>query len=163
MSAPTAPAFSLIDHYGKPVTEHSYRGRWQLVFFGFTHCKAVCPRALQKLSETLGDLAELAGRIAPLYVTVDPDRDTPEVMKEFLRAYPNFTGLTGNSEAIEDAKKAFRVFARRKADPDDPDGYSMPHTAITYLISPEGEYRDHFPDSLTRKELTSRLRSHLAE
>ncbi|MEV6338832.1 SCO family protein [Nocardia vinacea] len=71
--------------------------RWELLrgswFFGFTHCKAVCPRALQKLSETLGCLAELAGRIAPLYVTVDPDRDTPQVMKEFLRAYPNFIGL----------------------------------------------------------------------
>ncbi|HKS45839.1 MAG TPA: SCO family protein [Amycolatopsis sp.] len=162
MSAPTTPTFSLVDHHGRPVTERSYRGRWQLVFFGFTHCKAVCPRALQRLSATLDDLAGLAGVVSPLYVTVDPDRDTPEVMKEFLRSYPHFTGLTGSAEDIEEAKNAFRVFARRKEDPDDPDGYSMPHTAITYLISPEGDYRDHFPDSMRQEELTTRLRSHLA-
>lgn len=161
MSAPTTPTFSLVDHHGTPVTEQSYRGRWQLVFFGFTHCKAVCPRALKRLSATLDDLAGLADLVTPLYVTVDPDRDIPEVMAEFLRAYPRFTGLTGSADAIDDAKKNFRVFARRKEDPGDPGGYAMPHTAITYLISPGGEYAEHFPDGLPDAELTTRLRSHL--
>ena len=162
MSAPTTPTFSLVDHYGRPVTEHSYRGRWQLVFFGFTHCKGVCPRALGKLSEVLDNLDDLVEKVAPLYITVDPDRDTPQVMKNFLRDYPHFTGLTGSAETIEEAKAAFRVFAKRKVDPDDPDGYSMPHTAITYLVSPEGDYRDHFADVLPPEELTVRLRSHLS-
>ena len=161
MTAPTMPTYSLVDHHGRPVTERSYQGRWQLVFFGFTHCKAVCPRALQRLSATLGDLAELADEVSPLYITVDPDRDTPEVMREFLRAYPRFTGLTGSTEAIEEAKKTFRVFARRKEDPDDPDGYAMPHTAITYLIAPDGRYEAHFPDTMSQEELTTQLRSHL--
>ena len=161
MSAPVTPAFSLVDHDGQPVTERSYWGRWQLVFFGFTHCRATCPRALQRLSATLDDLGELAGKVSPLYVTVDPDRDTPEVMKEFLRAYPHFTGLTGPTEAVEEAKQSFRVFARRRADPDDPDGYAVPHTAITYLVSPEGEYTEHFPDAISGEELTARLRAYL--
>ncbi|XVQ07209.1 SCO family protein [Spirillospora sp. CA-255316] len=162
MNAPTTPTFALVDHHSKAVTEETYRGRWQLVFFGFTHCRAVCPRALQRLSATLDDLGELAGKVNPLYVTVDPDRDTPEVMKEFLRAYPRFTGLTGSVEAVEEAKKSFRVFARRRADPDDLDGYSMPHTAITYLISPEGQYTEHFSDAISGEDLAARLRVHLA-
>lgn len=161
MSAPTTPTYSLVDHHGRPVTERSYRGRWQLVFFGFTHCRAICPRALHRLSVTLADLAGLAGRVRPLYITVDPDRDTPDVMREFLRSYPAFTGLTGSTGAIEDAKREFRVFARRKEDPADPDGYAMPHTAITYLLSPEGEFAAHFPDALPQDELTAQLRTHL--
>jgi protein SCO1/2 len=159
MNAPTTPTFSLVDHHGRPVTERDYRGRWLLLFFGFTHCKAVCPRALERLSASLDDLGELTAQVNPLYVTVDPDRDTPEVMKDFLRAYPRFTGLTGTAEAIDEAKREFRVFARRQEDPDDPDGYAMPHTAITYLVSPKGDYAQHFSDAIPREELTSRLRS----
>ena len=163
MTAPTTPTFSLIDHHGTATTETSYRGRWQLVFFGFTHCRKVCPRALERLSTALDDLGAPAGKITPLYITVDPARDSPEVMKEFLRAYPRFTGLTGSENAIEDAKKSFRVFARRQDDPDDPDGYAVPHTAITYLIAPDGTYADHFPDAMPGEEVTARLRTRLAE
>lgn len=153
------PSFSLVDHHGAPVTEQTYRGRWLLVFFGFTHCKVVCPRALGKLSGVLDDLGDLADELHPLYVTVDPERDTPDALQEFLRPYPRYTGLTGSVDAVEQAKREFRVFARRKDDPDDPDGYSVPHTAITYLISPEGEYAAHFPDALGAAEVTARLRS----
>ncbi len=156
MSAPTTPTYALVDHHGNPVTSDSYRGQWQLVFFGFTHCRAVCPRALGRLSSVLSELAD--DRLRPLYITVDPDRDTPSVMRDFLLAYPAFTGLTGSPSAIEQAKREFRVFARRRDDPEDPDGYAMPHTAITYLLSPEGSYVTHFPDSLPQEELTAELR-----
>lgn len=156
------PSFSLVDHHGTPVTEQTFRGRWLLVFFGFTHCKVVCPRALRKLSVVLDALGDRADELCPLYITVDPDRDTPAALREFLRPYPRHTGLTGSADAIEQAKEEFRVFARRKADPDDPDGYAVPHTAITYLISPEGEYVAHFPDTLTSGEIIERLRPFLA-
>ncbi|MEU9336532.1 SCO family protein [Streptomyces sp. NPDC048290] len=156
------PPFALIHHHGTPVTERSYRGKWLLVFFGFTHCKMVCPRALSKLTLVLDELGELADEVCPLYVTVDPARDTPAALREFLEPYPRYTGLTGSVEAIEGTKREFRVFARRKDDPDDPDGYSVPHTAITYLLSPEGEYVAHFPDALTTEEVTARLQSLLA-
>jgi len=161
MTTPERPSFSLIDHHGTPVTQQIYRGRWLLVFFGFTHCKVVCPRALRTLSVVLDDLGDLADSLRPLYITVDPDRDTPAAMREFLRPYPRYIGLTGSTDAIERAKREFRVFARRKDDPDDPDGYSVPHTAITYLISPQGQYAAHFTDALTADEIVVRLRPHL--
>lgn len=156
------PSFSLVDHHGTPVTELKYRGRWVLVFFGFTNCKVVCPRALNKLSTVLDLLGDAADDLYPLYVTVDPHRDTPATMRAFLGAYPRFTGLTGSTDAIDQAKRAFRVFARRKDDPDDPDGYSVPHTAITYLISPEGAYAGHFPDVRTVAEIAAELKALLA-
>jgi protein SCO1/2 len=88
--------FELIDHDGNPVTNESYLGRHALVFFGFTNCKAVCPRALGQLSSVLDELGDRANGIVPLYVTVDPERDSPEVMKAFLTEnFPRFTGLTG--------------------------------------------------------------------
>ncbi|MFI9386462.1 SCO family protein [Kutzneria sp. NPDC052558] len=158
MSAPTTPDYSLTDHHGRPVSSSSYRGRWQLVFFGFTHCRSVCPRALGRLSSILTDLGDLASLIQPLYITVDPDRDTPPVMRDFLRAYPAFTGLTGSPAAIDQAKRHFRVFARRRPDLADPDGYAVPHTAITYLLSPDGHYVAHFPDSMPPEEVTAELR-----
>jgi protein SCO1/2 len=134
VNTPIEGAFTLVDHFGTEVTEVDYRGEWMLVFFGFTHCKGVCPRALARISGVLGDLGPLAEKVRPLYITVDPERDTPEVMRVFLEpAYPLFTGLTGTTAQVEAAKKAFRVFARRKADPADPGGYEVPRTAITYL------------------------------
>ena len=162
MTPPSTPTFTLIDHHGSPVSERTYRGSWMVVFFGFTHCKVVCPRALRRLSDVLDALGEAAGQVRALYITVDPERDTPPVMAEFLQGYPRFTGLTGPGGAVEDAKKAFRVFARRKADPADPDGYAVPHTAITYLISPDGAYADHFADAVPAADVTAGLRAHLS-
>src|SRR5580700_5801408 len=116
---PVAPSFTLVDHDGRPVTEADFRGRFLLVYFGFTHCRVVCPRALARLSDTLSVLGDVAGRIQPLYITVDPVRDTPAMMKTYLEPrYPRFTGLTGTHEQIDAAKCTFRVFAERAADPD---------------------------------------------
>ncbi|MFJ8819439.1 SCO family protein [Amycolatopsis thermoflava] len=137
------PTFSLVDHHGNPVTEASYRGRWTVVLFGFTHCRVVCPRALSRLSEALA-----SADVEALYITVDPDRDTPEVLRQFLETgYPRFTGLTGTAEQTDNARRAFGVFARRRPDPEDPDGYAVPHTAITYLLDPDGNYRTHWTDT----------------
>lgn len=155
--------FSLIDHHGAAITDETYRGNFVVLFFGFTHCKVVCPRALGKLTKVLDGLGSLATKITPLYVTVDPERDSPEVMRNFLaRNYPRFTGLTGSLEQIEEAKKAFRVFARRTPDPDDPQDYTMPHTAITYVLAPDGEYATHFTDAVDEIEMTARLRELIA-
>jgi protein SCO1/2 len=156
-------AFRLIDDHGVEVTDETYRGKFMLLFFGFTHCKVVCPRALARLTSVLDALGRLADRLQPLYVTVDPERDTPEVMRAFLeRSYPRFTGLTGSREQIEEAKKAFRVFARRAPDVDDPDGYAMPHTAITYVLDSSGRYATHFTDAVGQGEMTDRLRALLS-
>jgi len=155
-------AFELVDHDGRPVTDQTYRGRHALLFFGFTHCRVVCPRALYKLSAALDDLGPLAGRIRALYVSVDPERDTPEVMRDFLRTYPRFTGLTGTRAQVDCVKQAFRVFATRAADAQDPDGYAVPHTAISYLLDAEGRLVDHFADVLSAQDVSARIRAQLS-
>jgi protein SCO1/2 len=150
--------FSLIDDRGAGVTEFSLRGAFALVFFGFTHCRVVCPRALARLSSVLDRLGPLADEIRPLYITVDPDRDSPAVMRKFLAEQaPRFTGLTGSSEQIAAAKAAFRVFAERRSDSDDPDGYIVPHTAITYVLNPAGDCVAHFEDSIPEEDVLRRL------
>lgn len=150
--------FSLVDHHGRPVCEEDFRGRWMLVYFGFTHCKVVCPRSLAKLSSAIEIIGSAADRIAPLYITVDPSRDTPAVMKEWLgEKFPQFTGLTGTESQIAETKKAFRVFAEPKQDDEAPDGYVIPHTAISYLIDPAGKYRAHFLDSLNGETIAARI------
>jgi protein SCO1/2 len=150
--------FSLVDDHGHSVTEIDFRGAFALVFFGFTHCRVVCPRALARLSSLLDRLGPLGDRIQPLYITVDPERDSPDVMRRFLsERAPRFTGLTGSSEQIAAAKAAFRVFAERRADPDDPDGYAVPHTAITYILNPAGECVAHFADALPEEVVLRRL------
>ena len=153
-------SFRLIDHHSAPVTEESYRGRFVLIFFGFTHCQVVCPRALSRLLAVLERLGPPADHFHALYITVDPERDTPEVMRTFLeKAYPRFAGLTGSRAAIDVAKRAFRVFAERRPDPQEPDGYIVPHTAISYLLDPHGQYAAHFTDAVDESTMTDRLRA----
>lgn len=153
------PTFELTDHNGVRVTETEYRGSIVMIFFGFTHCGMVCPRALERLSGVLDNLGDRAKYIRPLYITVDPDRDTPEVMKKFLaERAPAFTGLTGNTDQIDAAKSAFRVFAQRKHVPDAPDGYEVPHTAITYFLGPDGAFLAHIGDSVPAETVTRRVR-----
>jgi len=132
------------------------------VYFGFTHCRVVCPRSLAKLSVVLNRLGDAAAAIKPLYITVDPARDTPEVMRGYLeRDSPRFTGLTGTDDEIEAAKRSFRVFAERKADAEDPDGYAVPHTAIAYLMGREGEYLAHFTDAVDEDAIVERIGTHI--
>ncbi|WP_166365638.1 SCO family protein [Pseudomonas akapageensis] len=150
--------FSLIDHHGQTVADTDYRGSFMLVYFGFTHCRVVCPRALSKLSTVLDQLGDRSRMLTPLYITVDPQRDTPEVMRTYLETnFPRFTGLSGTPQQVDGVKQSFRVFASRKADSNEPDGYTMPHTAIAYLIGPDGEYRAHFADNLEVETIVARL------
>lgn len=164
MTAPPIHAtYSLIDHDGNPVTERTYRGRWQLVQFGFTACRVVCPRALAKLTDALFALSALENvtgpaAVVPLYITVDPDRDSPAVMKSFLEtSYPRFTGLTGTTDQVNAAKDAFKIFTRRRDLPDRPDEYDVQHTAITYLIAPDGRPARHWPDTADAETITRDL------
>lgn len=162
MTAPITGTFELVDHDGKPVTERAYRGSWMLVLFGFTHCKVVCPRALARFSIVLDELGDLATRVQALYITVDPERDSPAMMRAFLHdRHPRFVGLTGSPEQIERAKESFLVFARRRPDPGDPDGYQVPHTAIAYLLDPQGRYAAHWTDARDRSAVLAEMRDRL--
>lgn len=159
MNVGVSSNFSLTNHLGQTVEDSDYRGSFMLVYFGFTHCRVVCPRALSKLSTVLDQLGEQSKLLEPLYITVDPQRDTPDVMRTYLEAnYPRFMGLTGTQQQVEAVKQSFRVFASRKTDSNEPDGYTMPHTAIAYLIGPNGEYRTHFADNLDVEVIVARLK-----
>lgn len=152
-------AFSLIDHNGCAVSERSFLGRPALLYFGFTHCRIVCPRALARLTAAL-DLARAApDDLQPLFVSIDPARDTPAVLKAWLEAqYPRFLGLTGPQERIEAIRAAYKVFASKKADPEDPDGYAMAHTAFCYLLDAHGHYLAHFTDTADEKRIAAGIR-----
>jgi len=162
MAVEIGGSFALVDHDGRAVTEQTFRGRFALFFFGFTHCRVVCPRALGRISRALELLGSLADEVQPLYVTVDPGRDSPQVMRAYLQVHPRFLGLTGDPAQIEAMKRAFRVFAERKEDPDAPDGYVVPHTAFTFLLDRDGRYRAHFIDAGEPEELAGRLRQAIA-
>ena len=137
--------FELIDHQGRKVTAKDYRGKWQLVFFGFTFCPDVCPTTLATVSQAMDMLGEEAERVTPLFITVDPDRDTPEIMAEYVSAFhPRMIGLTGSPEQIKSAAKAFRVYYAKAPQKDAPDGYLMGHSGFVYLMTPEGTYDDVF-------------------
>ncbi|MGU7785076.1 SCO family protein [Burkholderia sp. PU8-34] len=156
---PVGGNFDLIDHNGQCVSQSTYIGKFTLFFFGFTNCRVVCPRALTRISSALDSLGDLANSIQPLYVSVDPERDTPEVMKAFLAdRFPRFTGLTGDIEQVNAIKKAFRVYAQKAKAPDEPDGYTVPHTALTYLLDVNGDYLAHFPEAIEASELADRIR-----
>jgi len=153
--------FNLTDHHGRSVNAESFRGRFMLIFFGFTHCRIVCPRALTKISGALDALGEASVPICPLYITVDPERDTAEVMRKFLLSYPRIIGLTGSRAQIEEVKRNFRVFARRAANSLDDDNYNVPHTSITYLLDRDGKFVADFNDSIPLDEMVERLKIHL--
>jgi protein SCO1/2 len=167
-TAPTARhaiggSFSLIDHHGTAVTHDTYRGRLVLIFFGFTHCAVVCPRALRRIHDALDRLGGLASdKVVALYISVDPERDTPEVMKNYLAGFNQaIVGLTGSRDQVEDVLSKYKIFARRVADSSAPDGYVVPHTAISYLLDENGNYLDHLLDSIAAEALAQRLREHL--
>lgn len=154
-----SPGFDLLDHNGRQVSETTFLGQHALLFFGFTRCRVVCPRALAKLSAALDRLSPSADKIAVLYVTLDPDRDDPETMRKFLAPWPRILGLTGDAGRIDAARVRFRVFARREEQGGD--DHRIAHSAFTHLLDPAGRHVDHWGDHLSEDEVARRLAGHL--
>lgn len=150
--------FALIDGDGRPVTDASFRGRWTLVYFGYTHCPDVCPTALQSIANALDLLpADLARRVAVVFITVDPARDTPAVMKDYVAAFgPSFIGLSGTSAAIAQAEAAYQVYAARHEEPDG--GYSMDHSSVISLMDPQGRLAARFTHATEPAQIAAALR-----
>jgi protein SCO1/2 len=131
--------FQLIDSSGKTVTEADLKGKPFLVFFGFTHCPDVCPTTLFEVSEVLRTLGPKADGVRALFVTVDPERDTPQVMKDYLTSFdPHLIGLSGSQEAVDKMTKAYRVYSRKVPTKDG--DYTMDHTALVYLMDKQGQF-----------------------
>jgi protein SCO1/2 len=135
--------FTLTDQNGRTVTDQDLKGKPFLVFFGFTHCPDVCPTTLFEVSEILRTLGPDADRVGALFITVDPERDTPGVMKDYLSSFdPHLSGLTGDSAAIAAVAKAYRVYFKKV--PLEQGSYTMDHTAIVYLMDKNGRFVSPF-------------------
>ncbi|WP_419902714.1 SCO family protein [Kiloniella sp.] len=140
--------FNLVDHTGKDVSEKDFMGKYMLIYFGYTYCPDVCPTSLTLLSEALDIVEakdpELAKLVTPVFITVDPERDTVSAMNDYVENfYPTMVGLTGTTEQVSAAAKAYRVFFQ-KAETEEANEYLMDHSSITYLMGPDGQYSKHY-------------------
>jgi protein SCO1/2 len=152
--------FSLVDHDGKPVTDADFRGRHMLVYFGFTYCPDVCPTSLNRNLQALDLLDEAQARkVQPILISVDPERDTPAHLKEYVGQFsPDLRGLTGTPEQVAAAAKAYAVYYAKVPGDDDPASYLVDHTSITYLMGPDGVFVQHFRHDLPPEEMAEQLR-----
>lgn len=133
-------ALSLTDHNGKARTLADFQGKVVTVFFGFTHCPDVCPATLGEMALVMKELGADAGRLQVLFVTVDPERDTPEVLQRYVPAFhPGFLGLTGSADDIARTAREFKIFYQKQPLPGG--GYSMDHSAGTYILDGQGRLR----------------------
>ncbi len=139
--------FTLIDHHGKTVTNADFQGKLMLVYFGYTYCPDVCPTALTGIAEALDILAGGADEVTPVFITVDPERDSSEAMADYVGVfYPTMVGLSGSTDQVAAAARAFRVFYAKVQEKDGgPDDYVMDHSAYTYLMDRQGKFLVHFP------------------
>lgn len=151
--------FQLVDQDGRPLSDQDLKGHPFLVFFGFTHCPDVCPTTLFEVSEVLRALGPDADKVNALFVTVDPERDTPDKLKDYLASFdPHLRGLTGQSPAIEAIAKAYRVYVKKVPQEN---GYTMDHTAIVYLMDKEGRFVSPFNLKRTTDAAAADLRRYL--
>ncbi len=154
--------FTLTDHTGQRVTNEDFQGKWVLVFFGFTFCPDICPASLMTMGHMMEGLGDDAQMVQPLFITVDPERDTPEVMAKFVAAFhPSIIGLTGTPEEIKDAATSFGAYFAKVEDDEAPDGYLMEHMSFMYLVRPDGVFETVLLDSGNPETLTAQLRKFL--
>jgi protein SCO1 len=152
--------FKLVDQNAKPITDEDMKGHPFLVFFGFTHCPDVCPTTLFEVSEILRAAGPGAKDARALFITVDPERDTPQVLKDYLGSFdPRVIGVTGDSEAVAAVIKSYRVYAKKV--PTDGGGYTMDHTAIVYLMGKDGRFVAPFNMKRRPEEAAADLKRYL--
>lgn len=156
--------FSLVDQTGKRVTDQDFRGRYMLIYFGYTYCPDVCPASLQVISAALDRIGPDAGNVTPIFITIDPARDTPAKIGEYVKSFhPGFVGLTGSASEIAAVLKAYRVYANKVPDEKEPSAYTMDHSSVVYLMGPDGDLVTFMADSTKVDTLATQLRKALAQ
>lgn len=154
--------FTMVNHKGETVTDLAFRGRPMLLFFGFTFCPDICPTQLQVMTTAIADLGEVGKDIQPILVSVDPARDTPEVMAAYVANFgDNVIGLTGSEKQVADMAAAYRVFYSKQENPKDPAIYLMDHSSIIYLMGADGKFIKHFSYTTDAKALATGLKTAL--
>jgi protein SCO1/2 len=153
--------FTLMDHTGSVKTEKDFRGKFMLIYFGYSFCPDVCPTALQIMSVAVQNLGNKAASVTPIFITVDPERDTIEHLSQYVKNFEGgMIGLTGSAEQVKQAAKVYRVYYR-KADPapgDAPENYLMDHSSVVYLMDREGRYVTHFTHQSPSEKIEEALR-----
>jgi protein SCO1/2 len=148
--------FNLIDDNGKPFTDADLKGKWHLVFFGYTHCPDVCPTALNDLSLALDKLGARKSKVGIVFITVDPERDTPAVLKSYVESFDGpIVGLTGTPDAVAQAAQDYRVYYAKHPRADG--GYDMDHSALIYVMDPEGRFTATFTPDDSEDTIVSRM------
>ena len=163
-------AFKLTNHHGESVSTKNFENNFLLVFFGFTNCPDFCPNTLNNISTVMQQLDEKSNDIIPLFITVDPERDTVPVLKKYLTNFhPKIIGLTGTNEEIDLVKKKYKIFSKKVMDKEkkkhngnhqgdhDHGGYSVNHTTIIYLMDKKGLYITHFSPETSNSEMIEKI------
>lgn len=155
--------FTLVDHTGRTVTDKDFLGKYLLVFFGYTYCPDVCPTNLTAMTQALELIGKDAEKVQPLFVTVDATRDTPEQLAMYVEHFhKSLVGLTGSPAQLKRAADAYKIYsAKIQEDPNDPEDYLMDHSAITYLMGPDGKYKTFFRQNLDSDLIALRLKDAL--
>jgi protein SCO1/2 len=155
--------FTLIDQTGRKVSSSDFRGRYMLVYFGYSMCPDVCPTTLAVMADALGEIDPTARKIVPVFITVDPERDTPKVLAIYMKAFGDqFVGLTGTPDEIAAVEKEYKVYAKKE--PLDPKkglagGYGMDHSSVIYLMGPDGKLVSFYDELIPAAKLEADLRA----
>ena len=148
-------SYNLTDHNGNKVTDKSFSNKFKVIYFGYTFCPDICPTGMAVISQALDLLGNKAKRIKPIFITVDPKRDNVEIMAEYhSHFHPSFSNLTGTLDQIRRVAKLYRVYYK-KSDPSEAENYLMDHSSIMYVLSPEGEYINHFGPEITPAQIVA--------
>ncbi len=155
-------SFTLVDATGNTVTEQNFSGQYMLVFFGFTHCPDICPTSLLVTKNALERLGKKGKDIIPVFITVDPERDTADVIGRYVKNFgERVVGLTGTPEQIKKAANAYKVFYQKVEDKNSGLGYTIDHSGFLYLMGRDGKYLTHFPHTISEQALAEGLAKHL--
>jgi cytochrome oxidase Cu insertion factor (SCO1/SenC/PrrC family) len=153
--------FTLVDHKGKPTTDKDFRGKYMLIYFGYTFCPDVCPTALQVMTQAMDQLTpETQKKITPVFITIDPARDTVKQLNAYVdNFHPRMVGLTGSDEQITAVARAYRVYFGRARDGNaDSTDYLMDHSSIVFLVDPDGTYVTHFTHATPPEKMAAKLK-----
>lgn len=162
LSSTIGGPFQLVDQNGQRFTDADLKGKWHLVFFGYTHCPDVCPTTLNDLALALDRLGAKRDQVGIVMITVDPERDTPETLKSYIASFDApITALSGTREQVTQAERAYRVYSARR--PARSDGsYDMDHSAVIYVMDPQGRFTATFTPDTGADAIAERMRKLLS-
>lgn len=156
--------FRLVDQFGKTRTDQEFRGKYMLIYFGYSYCPDVCPMGLQNISAALQSLGTDLGRIVPIFITIDPERDDVKNLNLYAQNWhSSFIFLTGTPQELDPVMKSYKVYTSKVKPEGTEADYIMDHSALIYLIDREGNFIDFFPHTTNPAQIANKIRKHLLE